>query len=143
MKTSKQSGFTLIELMVTVAIIGILAAVAVPNYKSYVVRSNRSAAEAQMMDISNRNQQYLLGNRSFATVASTLNYTLPTEISSKYSTPTITVSAYLDSSCVVQADTGTAPSFVITLTPISTGPQANDGAIYLSNTGVKCPANKW
>src|SRR5688500_9870500 len=53
-------GFTLIELMVTVAIVAILAAIAYPSYTNYIVRSNRSAAQGYMLELSNLEQRYLL-----------------------------------------------------------------------------------
>ena len=49
--TKRQAGFTLIELMMTVAIVAILARIAYPSYLQYIIRANRSAAEAQMMEI--------------------------------------------------------------------------------------------
>lgn len=140
----KFAGFTLIELMVTVAIIGILLAVAVPSYQKYVMRGNRAAAQAAMMDIANRQQQYLLSNRAYTNSLTTLNYSAPTEVRSNYSisdTGNIELGKFLDSSCVVQTDTGTAPSFVITFAP--SGSQVSDGTIRLSNTGIKCPSGKW
>lgn len=96
-----------------------------------------------MMDLAAREQQYLLANRAYTTTLSELSFSLPLEVSSKYNAPTITLSQSLDSSCAVQADNGTAPSFVIAMVPLAGTQQASDGTLYLSGTGVKCPREKW
>lgn len=131
-KRSGKNGFTLIELMITVAVIGILAAVALPSYTQYVVRANRSAAQAQMMDIANRQQQFLLADRVYASQTTLENsgYALPSAVSAKYG-------------YAVTVGTDTVPSFIITFTPTLTGSQAADGALTLSSEGVKTPAEKW
>ncbi|MES2247045.1 MAG: type IV pilin protein [Pseudomonadota bacterium] len=123
-------GFTLIEVMITVAIVAILASIALPNYRQYVIRSKRSAAQAQMMDIANRQQQFLIANRSYAntTTLTASGYSLPAEVASNYSY-TVTV------------PTSTPPAFTITFTPI--GSQVGDGDLGLTSEGVKTPANKW
>ncbi len=145
MKNRRQQGFTLIELMITVVIIGILAAVALPSYTQYIVRSNRAAAQAAMMDIANLEQQYLLANRSYGDYAAiqATGYTLPNEVSDRYGStaPVIHTDKILDSSCALVADTSAVPKFVIKFT--ATGSQAGDGDLYLSNSGIKCPADKW
>jgi type IV pilus assembly protein PilE len=64
----KARGFTLIELMVTVAIVAILAAVAYPSYQNQVKRGRRAAAQAHLMDIAQRQQEYLLDGRGAASL---------------------------------------------------------------------------
>ena len=129
---SKTGGFTLIELMITVAIVAILAAIALPSYRQYVIRSKRSAAQAQMMDIANREQQFLLANRNYAdkTALTASGYALPSDVSVNYGYD------------IVLSTTG-APGFMLTLTPQPQGGQASDGPLTLNSEGVKTPAGKW
>ena len=66
------SGFTLIELMVIVAIVGILAAIAVPSYQSSVVRGHRLIAHGTLMDSAARQAQYFVNNKTYATALADL-----------------------------------------------------------------------
>lgn len=99
-------GFTLIELMVTVAIVAILAAIAYPSYTNYIVRSNRSAAQGYMLELSNLQQRYLLDARSYAPNLAALNFSPASNVSSNYTIAT-----------APKAGT-TPPGFTITATPI-------------------------
>lgn len=59
-------GFTLIEVMVVVAIVGILAAVAIPNYTDYVLRASLSDATSALSDARVRMEQFYADNRTYA-----------------------------------------------------------------------------
>ncbi|MBI1676891.1 type IV pilin protein [Shewanella sp. NKUCC05_KAH] len=60
-------GFTLIEVMIAVVIIGILASIAYPSYTQYIAQSARSEGLAALMRIANLQEQYYLDNKKYAT----------------------------------------------------------------------------
>jgi type IV pilus assembly protein PilE len=64
-KPSRIAGFTLIEVMITVAVIAILAAIALPNYIDYVTRSKLVEAKTNLSDMRTRLEQYFLDNRAY------------------------------------------------------------------------------
>lgn len=64
-KTTKQSGFTVIELMIIVTIIGILAAIAIPNYTQYLRRGKAAEATATLADLRIRMEQFYQDNRTY------------------------------------------------------------------------------
>ena len=63
----RAKGFTLIEVLTTIAIIGILTAIALPNYREYVRRSTLVEAETTLSDLRVRTEQYYLDNRNYGT----------------------------------------------------------------------------
>lgn len=128
----RNKGFTVVELLIVLAVIGILTAVAFPSYQNHVRKAARASAQATMMQIADREAQYLLDARNYAvtsTALTTLNVTLPTDVASKY---TITVTAADGSNTA-----STPPTYTITATPISGGPQVADGTLKLTHTGAK------
>lgn len=73
----KNKGFTLIEVMIVVAIIGILAAIAYPSYDEYVKRGNRAEGQAFLNEVAARQERYFSQNNAYAASASDLN--VPTD----------------------------------------------------------------
>lgn len=132
------AGFSLIELMVAVAIVAILTAIAYPAYTSQMKKGRRSAAESLLMDIAQREQQYLLDQRSYAPDTGTLNVTIPQDV-----TPYYTLAI-----CQSAAPPCTAPSagslaYVAVATPIPASAQAGDSILTIDNTGAKTPSSLW
>jgi type IV pilus assembly protein PilE len=129
------AGFTLIELMMTVAIVAILASVAYPSYQQNIVRSNRSEALQFMLNVANREEENLLNNRSYTDLTG-LGMSAPSRLTAFY---TFTASA----TTACNGVTLTAPAYCITATPVSTSTQKNDGTLTLDSQGNKKPVDKW
>jgi type IV pilus assembly protein PilE len=126
----RNRGFTLVELMVTAAIAAILAAIALASYNSQMKKGRRAAAESTLMDIVQREQQYLLDARQYGNQAA-LNPTIPTSVTQFY---TITITPN---------NAATPPSFTATAAPIAGTVQASDYTLTIDNTGAKTPAGVW
>ena len=131
MKASPK-GFTLVELMVVIAIIGILAGIAFTSYDAYIVRAQRSSAQQFLMQVANKQSQYILDARNYAVgsaALTSLSLTVPANVSPLY---TITVENGTGGSTAA-----TPPSFRVRATPIAGTKVANDGELILTHTGAK------
>ena len=128
-------GFTLIEVMVVVAIVRVLAAIGYPSYQNHMRKGVRPSAQTEMMKIADRQAQYLLDARTYAVgsgALTALNISLPTDVSAKY-TVTITAADGTDTP-------STPPSYTIRATPVTGNAQVPDGELTLTHAGMKTRA---
>jgi type IV pilus assembly protein PilE len=124
-------GFTLVEMMVVTLLVAILAAVAIPLYQEQVRRGHRAAAQAAMLDVAARQQQFVIDRRAYATSLAELGLAAPAALAGRY---VLAIEA--------PSEPG-APRFRIVATP--RGPQAGDrcGALSVDQSGAREPAACW
>ncbi|OQK16826.1 hypothetical protein AU255_02670 [Methyloprofundus sedimenti] len=135
------SGFTLIELMITVVVISILATIAIPSYLDSVRKARRNDAKGELSRLAQAQQKYRVINTGYATSALLAQFLDPTASPLPTSLPASTYYTF----AVI---TNTAIAFTITATPKSTGGQNQDtcatltidqNALITSSASVACP----
>ncbi len=130
---SRNSGFTLIELMVTVAIVGLLAAIAYPSYQNYVTKTRRVDATGNLLELSQYMERFFTENGRYDVDTGGDAVSLPFTQSPKEGNSTFYNLGFADGE-------PTSTTFVLEAEPV--GPQAaNDTAcatLTLDSTGAKC-----
>ena len=130
----KSWGFTLIELMITVAVVGILAAIAYPAYTSAIMKSRRAEAKAMLLEVAQKQERFYTEKNTYTTAltgTAGLNYPSGT-LKSENGHYTIAAAASSGDGNTI------ANSFTLTATP--TGTQAKDTVcknFTLTNTNAK------
>ncbi len=134
----KSRGFTLIELMIVVVIVAVLAAVAIPSYRNYNMKANRSNAAQVMLNISNREEQYLLDARAYTEILGTSGLNISGEgWTCTNSATTGCSNNFYKITVAVTAGTSAPPTYAITAVPEATSYQVTDGTLALNSAGVK------
>jgi len=130
MKRKDKKGFSLVELMIALVIVGILAAIALPSYREYVKKASRAAAQAELLELAGFQEKIFLNSNSYSasiTAAYTgnatggLGRTSGTTNDGKY---TLGINA-------------PGQTYIITATPVAGTTQAGDGSISISESGQR------
>lgn len=132
----RHKGFTLIEMMIVIAIIAVLAAIAIPNYQQYLIKSGRSEGQAKLLEAMQMQERFYSQNQTYTANLGTggLAYS---GVAANADAPSED-SRYLIRAAV--CDAGTAISSCVLLTAIPQGGQASDvvcANLTLNSRGVK------
>ena len=128
-RLARTPGFTLVEMIIVVAIVAILVAVALPSYRDYVRKSRRAEAQAYLMAVAGRQTQFLVDTRSYAATLATINIAQPPNVAASYNV-------------TLAAAGGPPPTFLLTAAPKPGTDQVSErcGTLSINQTGLKTAA---
>lgn len=127
-------GFSLLEVMVVVALIGILSMVALPSYSEYIIRANRAEAKDLLTDVAFQQERFNTRNRTYTTNMTDLGYAAD---------PIVSANGLYNVDAAACAGSTIQLCTIITATPVAGTTQANDGNLTLDSRGNRTPAEKW
>lgn len=124
-----EHGFTLIELMIVVAILGIISAIAYPSYQGYVERTNRADVMSELHNIATEIQNRKLSQGSYSAISTSVmsdfdNKDYPSQGTALYK--------------VTVTPKPLTSKWTIKATPVTGSRMAGDGNITLNHQGLKC-----
>jgi type IV pilus assembly protein PilE len=127
-------GFSLIELMIVVAVVAMLATIAFPSYSHYMMQMHRTQAQSYLMQIAQRQQQYFLDSRAFASSSTMLGLApVPAVVAAQY---VVTIGPAVPT---------TPPTFIASAAPRAGSLQAKyrEPTLSIAQDGTKSPPGVW
>lgn len=131
----RTNGFTLVELIVTVAIVAILASVAIPSYQEYVSKGRHSDAQGALMSFANAMERHFSSNNSYLGAAG--SQAAPANTGSPWIFPSEAPIDGANKTYDLTISAATATSYTLRATPKATGTQATYGMLEVDSTGAR------
>ena len=132
----KQQAFTMIELMVAMAIVGIMSAIAIPSYQQYVMKSRRVAAITTLLDMASREERFYTSQNTYSILPSDIGYGTGTSVPS----PSAANNYYTVSVATASVTCGITSCYTLQAVPVAGSTQAKDaecGTFTYTSTGIK------
>lgn len=133
---SRAVGFTLIELMIVVVIVGVLLLVALPGYEQQTLKTKRALGRAELLDVMARQEQYFVNNRQYATSLADLGLDNPYAIDADANN-VATDAANRVYIIALPSASATATAYTVTATPQLDQAKDTCGTLQITSTGVK------